>query len=416
MDCVGDEDQRRYDGAPTPPSVTSIVRNRTEWREGSAQAAQVLHEFLTLNRADLIERCRLKVVKRLAPKVTDAELAHGIPAFLDQLIKTLRVEQTSEPMRSRKVSGPAGGGPDVSEIGATAALHGRELSLQGFTVEQVVHDYGDLCQAITDLAFERGAPIEIDEFRTLNRCLDNGIADAVTEYAFQRNSLLGNNSERALNERLGFLAHELRNHLHVATLAVIAIKAGQVGPTGATGAVLDRSLIGMRSLIDRSLAEVRVVAGMPSRHQLVSLANFLADVKISASLEAQARGCIFSVADVDSELALDVDQEMLFSAVGNLLQNGFKFTQPHTEVSLIAYASADRIRIDVEDHCGGLPPGAAEDVFLPFKQSGADRSGLGLGLAICRRGVEANNGILRVRNVPGVGCVFTIDLPRHKLA
>ena len=58
----------------------------------------MLHEFLTINRADLIERCRLKVTKRLAPKATDAELAHGIPAFLDQLIKTLQVEQTSEPM------------------------------------------------------------------------------------------------------------------------------------------------------------------------------------------------------------------------------------------------------------------------------------------------------------------------------
>ena len=375
----------------------------------------MLHEFLTTNRADLIERCRLKVARRLAPKVTDAELTHGIPAFLDQLIKTLQVEQTSEPMRSRKVSGPAGGGPVVSEIGATATLHGRELSLQGFTVEQVVHDYGDLCQAITDLAFERGEPIEIDEFRTLNRCLDNGIADAVTEYAFQRNSMLGTNSERALNERLGFLAHELRNHLHVATLAVIAIKSGNVGLSGATGAVLDRSLIGMRSLIDRSLAEVRVAAGMPARHQLLSLANFVADVKISASLEAQARGCIFTVADVDAGLALDVDEEMLFSAVGNLLQNGFKFTQRHTEVSLTAYAFADRIRIEVEDHCGGLAAGTAEEMFLPFKQRGADRSGLGLGLTICRRGVEANNGILRVRNVPGVGCVFTIDLPRHRL-
>src|SRR5580658_8514796 len=115
----------------------------------------MLHEFLTINRSDLIERCRLKVAKRLAPKVTDAELTHGIPAFLDQLIKTLQVEKTSEPMRSRKVSGPAGGGPAMSELGTTAALHGRELSLQGFTVEQVVHDYGDLCQAITDLAFER---------------------------------------------------------------------------------------------------------------------------------------------------------------------------------------------------------------------------------------------------------------------
>jgi signal transduction histidine kinase len=389
------------------------VWNRTERRAGGVQPAKVLHEFLTINRVDLIERCRLKVAKRLAPRVTDAELTHGIPAFLDQLIKTLRVEQTSEPLRSRKVSGPAGGGPAVSEIGATAALHGRELSLQGFTVEQVVHDYGDLCQAITDLAFERSAPIEIDEFRTLNRCLDNGIADAVTEYAFQRNSLVENDGVKALNERLGFLAHELRNQLHVATLAVTAIKAGNVGLTGATGAVLDRSLIGMRSLIDRSLADVRVAAGMRPRYQLVSLADFVSDVKISASLEAQSRGCIFTVGDVDSELALDGDREMLLSAVGNLLQNGFKFTQPNTEVSLSAYAAADRIRIDVEDHCGGLPLGAADNVFLPFKQGGENRSGLGLGLAICRRSVEANNGVLRVRAVPGSGCVFTIELPRH---
>ena len=376
----------------------------------------MLHEFLTTNKADLIERCRVKVSKRLAPKVAGQELAHGIPRFLDLLIKTLEVEQTSEPMRSRRVSGPAGGGAAVSEIAATAALHGRELSEQGFTVDQVVHDYGDLCQAIADLAFERGVPIEVDEFRTLNRCLDNGIADAVTEYAFQRHSLFESNNVKALNERLGFLAHELRNLLHTATLAVMAIKAGNVGATGVTGALLDRSLIGMRNLIDRSLADVRITAGMPPRARLISLAEFVADVKISASLEAHARQCEFTVGEVDAGLGLDVDREMLFSAVGNLLQNAFKFTHRHTEVSLNAYAAADRIRIDVEDHCGGLPPGAAEEMFLPFKQSGEDRSGLGLGLAICRRSVEANNGVLKVRDVAGSGCVFTIELPRHVLA
>jgi len=381
----------------------------------SSSCPAMLHEFLAANRADLIERCRLKVIKRSAPKATDAELTHGIPAFLDQLIKTLQVEQTSEPMLSRKVSGPAGGGPAVSEIGTTATLHGRELSLQGFTVEQVVHDYGDLCQAITDLAVERDTPIETDEFRTLNRCLDNGIADAVTEYAFQRNALVENSEVKALNERLGFLAHELRNHLHTATLAVSAIKVGNAGISGATGAVLDRSLIGMRSLIDRSLADVRIAAGMPHRHQLISLADFISDVKISASLEAESRGCIFTVGDVDPQLSLDVDREMLFSSVGNLLQNAFKFTQLLTEVSLTAYAAADRIRIDVADHCGGLPAGTAHNVFPPFKQNSADKSGMGLGLSICRRGVEANNGLLRVRDIPGAGCVFTIDLPRHIL-
>ena len=374
----------------------------------------MLHEFLQSNRDALIERCRLKVAKRVAPKVTDAELMHGIPAFLDQLIKTLLVEQTSEPLRSRRVSGPSGGGPAMSEIGTTAQLHGRELSLRGFTVEQVVHDYGDLCQAITDLAFDLSVRIETDEFRTLNRCLDNGIADAVSEYAFQRNSLLENTSVKALNERLGFLAHELRNHLHVATLAVTAIKAGNVGVSGATGAVLDRSLIGMRSLIDRSLADVRVAAGMLPRRQLVSLADFVADVKISASLESHTRGCIFTVDGVDLGLALDVDREMLLSAVGNLLQNGFKFTLPNTEVLLRAFAVGDRILIEIEDHCGGFPLGV-DNPFMPFKQNGDDRSGLGLGLSICRRSVEANNGALRMRDVAGVGCVFTIDLPRHTL-
>jgi hypothetical protein len=95
----------------------------------------------------------------------------------------------------------------------------------------------------------------------------------------------------------------------------------------------------------------------------MSLADFVTDVKISASLEAQARQCNFTVGNVDRRLAIDVDREMLLSAVGNLLQNAFKFTQHRTEVSLSAYGAADRIRIDVEDHCGGLPQGFAEEVF-----------------------------------------------------
>jgi signal transduction histidine kinase len=376
----------------------------------------MLHEFLATNRADLIERCRLKVARRSAPRVTEAELTHGIPLFLDQLIKTLQVEQTSEPMRSRRVSGPAGGGPELSEMGAAAALHGRELMQQGFTVDQVVHDYGDLCQAITDLALELEAPIEIDEFRTLNRCLDNGIADAVTEYSYQRSAAEASDGVQALSESLGFLAHELRDLTHRATLAFTALKGGNLGVTGATGRALERALIGLSTLVDRSVADVRVAAGLPARHELISLADFIDQVGISAALEARARECKFTVSAVDERLAVDVDRDMLLSAVGNLLQNAFKFTEHGTEVSLHAHAVADRILIDVEDHCGGLPPGSADRMFLAFKQGDKDRSGLGLGLAICRRSVEANNGIVRVRDVPGSGCVFTIDLPRRALA
>ena len=375
----------------------------------------VLHDFLTANREDLTDRCRLKVAQRRAPKATAIELEHGIPLFLDQLIKTLQVQQGAVPMQSRRVSGPSGGG-GTSEIGETAARHGLELLQHGFTVDQVVHDYGDLCQAITDLAFERGAPVSVDEFRTLNRCLDNAIADAVTEFDYQRDLLIADKGVQALNERLGFLAHELRNLIQTATLAVTAIKAGNVGLAGATGAVLDRSLIGLRNLIDHSLADVRVTAGMPPQRRLTALADFVAETKISAALDAQARGCGFTVSAVDPKLAVDADRELLSSALGNLLQNAFKFTEPHTEVALRVRAAGNRVLIEVEDRCGGLHPGDPESMFQPFSQSGADRSGLGLGLSICRRSVEANSGILTVRDLPGTGCVFTIDLPRHVLA
>ncbi len=218
-----------------------------------------------------------------------------------------------------------------------------------------------------------------------------------------------------INERLGVFAHELRNHLNSAVLALTAIKAGGVGLHGATAGVLDRSLIGLRTLVDRSLADFRLTAGLPIPHQLFSVADFISEVQHAALLEAQMRGCGFTVAPVDGQLAVDADRDLLYSALFNLLQNAFKFTHPGTEVRLNAYASAERIRIDVEDHCGGLPPGDHEEMFHPFVHGSNDRTGLGLGLPLSRRSVELFGGTLAAVNLPGIGCVFTINLPRLSL-
>lgn len=375
-----------------------------------------MHEFLTENRGELIERCRTKVARRSVPTATDEELDHGITLFLDQIIKTLMAEESDLCAESRRLSGPSGGADAImSEMGVSAKAHGRELLEHGFTIDQVVHDYGDLCQSVTDLAVELNMPILNDEFRTLNRCLDNAIAVAATEFSALRDNMFADKDART-NERLGFFAHELRNHLNSATLALTAIKAGSVGLTGATGAVLDRSLVALRRLIDRSLSEARTTAGMPVRHCLFSLAEFIAEVQLSASLEAQVNKCTLTVSYVDSRLAVDADRELLLSAVGNLLQNAFKFTHSGSDVTLKVYAIGERILIEVEDKCGGLPLGDVETMFRPFAQGGADRSGLGLGLSISRRSVEANFGTLNVRDVPASGCVFTIDLPRHTMS
>ena len=218
----------------------------------------MMYIFLENNRHNLIERCRVKVAARPARNATEQQLEQGVPIFIDQLIRTLTAEQSAHPDDGVIISGTAGAGPDSrSEIGDTASQHGKALLELGFSVDQVVHDYGDICQAITDLAYERDAPFAVEEFRTLNRCLDNAIADAVTEFTYQRDFLESNKQADAMNERLGTFAHELRNLLGTATLAFAAAKTGQMNLNGSTGAILERSLIGLRTLVDRSLADVR---------------------------------------------------------------------------------------------------------------------------------------------------------------
>lgn len=373
----------------------------------------MMHDFLSNNRGELVEGCRVKVSRRPTRAASFEQLEKGVPLFLDQLIKTLRIEQTGSPLDSRDVSGSANGTAAMSEIGTSAAQHGHELLRLGFTVDQVVHDYGDLCQAITDLAQERDAPFEIDEFRTLNRCLDNAIADAVTEFSYQRDHDADERRSQEAHQQAGYFAHELRNALSTATLAFEAAKAGNLNLSGATGAVLQRGLMALRSLIDRSLDDIKGYNERVSRQ--FSLAEFIAEVKHAAELAAHVRGSNFTVSAVDADLAIAGDRDLLFAAVGNLLQNAFKFTHPHTEVTLNVYAVGERVLIDVKDHCGGLPEGSAEHIFRPFAQHSADKSGLGLGLSIARKSVEMYGGTLSVSDIPGIGCVFTVNLPRYSM-
>ncbi|WP_332855834.1 sensor histidine kinase [Duganella sp. S19_KUP01_CR8] len=372
----------------------------------------MMHDFLVSNRTELERRCRDKVSSRLDRYPNRQQLEHGIPMFLDQLIRTLKAEDKGAATAAQTISGLSSGDPDCrAEVGVSAAIHGADLLTLGYSINEVVHDYGDLCQAVTDLSIDLNETFTIDEFRTLNRCLDNGIADAVTGFSEHRDLVIADEQALEANERLGFFAHELRNHLNTATLALAAIKAGNVGLLGSTGSVLDRSLVGLRTLIDRSLAEVRIGPGMSLHRSVFSLANFIGEVKYAAALEAKLLNCSLHVEEISSTLMIDADKDLLFSALGNLLQNAFKFSGRDGVVTLSVDVGADRIRVKVKDSGPGLSPEAARDMFLPFTQSGSNKSGLGLGLSIARRSVEANGGSLTVDSKPGHGCLFTIDLP-----
>lgn len=377
------------------------------------ESLHMMHNFLANNANELVTRCVAKVARRPKRYATESQLRNGIPMFLSQLIRTLEAEQEDGAGAGTAISGASGGdGATLSEMGLSAAAHGSALLALGYTVDQVVHDYGDLCQAITDLAVERDAPFTVDEFRTLNRCLDNAIADAVTEFSFQRDVSIAEKQSADLNERFGFLMHELRNSLSVATMAVSAMEAGLLSITGATGSVLKRSHTAMAQLITTSLDEVRNKAHARSSKSSFSLASFIAEARESAQLDANTRGCEFYVPPVDPLLTVVGNRDLLLAALANLLSNAFKFTHAHTRVSLTAYAVGERILIEVKDHCGGLREGDAEKMFSPFTQRNDDKSGLGLGLSIARQSITADGGTLTVENIPDIGCAFTISLPR----
>jgi hypothetical protein len=181
-----------------------------------------LSEFIDLNRDELIGRCRAKVTGRTNPPATEAEIARGIPLFLQQLADELRQ-----------------GVSKTAEIRESASQHGSDLLLQGFTVGQVVHDYGDICQAVTDLAVELAAPISTDDFRTLNRCLDDAIAAAVTEF--------GRGQEVTRSGK----AQEVLALANSAIAAFEVLLTGSVGIGGSTGALVHRTLLAIRAVAER---------------------------------------------------------------------------------------------------------------------------------------------------------------------
>ena len=220
----------------------------------------MLHEFLTLYREELITHCREKVAKRSGPKVTEGELHYGIPVLLTQLVDILIAEGGG--LNVENPPAPWDTTEAATGIGKTATNHGNELLRVGFTLDQVVHDYGDLCQAVTELAIETNAPITNIEFRTLNRCLDNAIAGAVLAYA--RGGDQTDESARENHLSLAFFEHEL-TLINTAISAVDAIKRGTVGISGSTGGVLVRSLKSLQDLTAGALADARLRPGIPEQ-------------------------------------------------------------------------------------------------------------------------------------------------------
>jgi signal transduction histidine kinase len=351
----------------------------------------MLREFVAEHREEIIRRAQVKVRSRAATGSSE-HLESGVPLFLTQLVTLLELVEQQ--------------GYSDDAIAAAATTHGGNLTALGFTIRQVVHDYGDVCQAVTELALELQAPISVDEFHTLNKCLDTAIAEAVTEHA----RLTSEAQTSVQVRRTAHVAHDLRDSLQTAILAFNALKTGTIAITGNTGTVLGRSLLALRTIIDRSIAEARM-SGSGLMIEAVPVGRLLDDLVEPSSLAAESRGVRFCVEGGNRQALINCDAPVMVAAVMNLVSNAIKFTRPNGQVILRTKVEGDVLRIEIEDECGGFPemPG---DPFEPFVlRRSTDHSGLGLGLSIARQAVRAHAGDITVHNRPAVGCMFLISLP-----
>jgi signal transduction histidine kinase len=348
-----------------------------------------LAEFLTAKRGDVMARWKNAVSGSLHPEaMPHLQLLDHLPAFLDEIAEALRDQEGAEGSR-------------------IAAAHGVQRLGLGFSLDGVVREYGALQTAILAVAKAEGVAVQDWELDILFDCVITGIAEAVSEYQRQRDAEL----QRHTNEHFAFIAHELRNPLGSALAAIGMLeRKGQLNGNDRFVLVLSRGLQRMHELIDSTLRSAQMATVIHLQRETTTLAALLDDMEIAAAASAEQRGVGLTF-HVENDVSISVDLRLVRSALTNLVRNAIKFSHEGGRVEVRARGSAERVLIEVEDTCGGLPPGAVHQAFAPFAQLGPDRSGFGLGLAIAKQAADAHEGVIRVQDLPGKGCVFVLELP-----
>ncbi len=356
----------------------------------------MLHEFLVQYQKEILELCKKKVAADSASKPTSELLDKGLPIFYSELIGVLE----------RRTKLPVAQSSNAIRQG-DAAAHGKESLRLGYSISQVVHSYGAVCQSITEFVQTKSFTITTAEFQELNFSLDCAIAEAVTEFEKGQAENSGDNE----SERIGYLMHEMKNSLMAVSAAHQMIQRGSVGGAGITSQVLSKSIKRIARLIEIAEAEIRFRGKSTVVQDHMYLLDIISEVRAAAIVAHRPQEIRLNI-EVDRTIRFTADHHLIFSALSNLVSNAIKFTKEGGNIWVRGKESGERLLIEVEDECGGILSGNIEELFKPFVQQDLSKSGLGLGLALSRRAIELNHGTLTAKNFPGKGCIFTIDLPK----
>lgn len=222
--------------------------------------------------------------------------------------------------------------------------------------------------------------------------------------------------ERARAELLAMLAHELRNPLGSAQLAVDVLRELTIPGVDAPMQLLDASLSRIGGIVDATLADAASERGAPvlqrQRTDLDELVRAIVDEHRPGAVRKQQS------LEVDgAAVTLSVDPARIFHAVGNLVSNAIKYSPRGATILVTVGEGEAGARVEIADEGPGVPEDAADELFRPFvrgpaKPTAGERS-MGLGLHIARRMVELHDGTIGVRpRSDRPGAAFWFELPR----
>ena len=365
----------------TVPSPTS----------GDERVALALSRVLRENAGAIADRWVDKLRDQSASSaLPTSELKNSMREFVEEIAGALEEDEGAE------AAGPA----------ARARQHGEQRFRLGYNIDGLIREYGTLRQVLLEFIEANRVPLNPAEALRLSGIIIEGIASAAAQYSLKRDA----QAREQAAEHVSFLAHELRNPLQTAQLRVEIMERRGGVPSRGDLEALKRALRIVRDRVDNELFHSQLHSLPAPTFKSVVLRQVLDLLAEDIAPHGEGKD-VEVLVEAEPELRIVADEKLLNSALSNLIRNAVKFSAAGATVHVRAKSSQERVVIEVEDQCGGLPEGAVEKMFNPFVQLGQDRSGFGLGLSISKRAAELHGGDLRVHDLPGKGCVFLLDLP-----
>jgi two-component system sensor histidine kinase CpxA len=210
------------------------------------------------------------------------------------------------------------------------------------------------------------------------------------------------------------VSHEMRSPLSRLRVALELARPQASGDAATQLDRIEREAERLEEMIAQAIQLSRMETTLPEQVDNVALDELVADIAADAAFEAQARPCTLRIAQ-STPLTVRAEEDLLTSAIENVVRNAVHYTAPHSEVDLRLDRIEGQARLRVRDTGPGVPAADCARIFEPYFRTDAARQrksgGSGLGLAIARRAIERQGGRIRASNADGGGLEIEIVLP-----